>query len=165
MTHLEFVQGEATKNMDFHMQNMDNLQTEGNTTATFLSVAVSASFSAAVSIFAAGNHMKLALALSFLCVYLAIVGAYLVFACLRARYVQPPTNEPKNLKLQDGFTSEQIQQFELENLQGRIDSNRIRNDKAAWHLNCVRLLIFASPAFFSAVLAFIALAAMLAHIC
>lgn len=83
-----------------------------------------------------------------LCVYLAGLAAYLVFACLRARTVKSPANEPKNLKLPDGYTPEEMQQFELEKLQERIDFNRQRNDRTARHLNIVRVMICASPVVF-----------------
>ena len=154
MSHLEFMQRESSKNMDFHMENMDSLQKESNTTLTFLFVVVSASFSGAVKIFTGGNLTGLALALSVLCVYLAGLAAYLVFTCLMARTVKAPANEPKNLKLPAGYTSDEMQEFELEKLQERIQFNVERNAKTARHLNIVRVLICASPLVFLATIVF-----------
>ena len=154
MSHLEFMQRESSKNMDFHMENMESLQKEAYTTVTFLFVVVSASFSGAVKIFSGGNLTGLALALSVLCVYLAGLAAYLVFACLMARTVKAPANEPKNLKLPAGYTSEEMQEFELEKLQERIQFNVERNARTARHLNIVRVLICASPLVFLATIVF-----------
>jgi hypothetical protein len=136
------------------MENMDNLQKESNTTLTFLYVVISASFSGAVKLFTDEDLTTVALALSVLCIYLAGLAAYLVFACMRARIVKAPANEPKNLKMPDGYTPQEMQQFELENLQERIDFNRQRNDHTARHLNIVRVLICASPIVFLVFIAF-----------
>jgi hypothetical protein len=148
MSHLEYIQNEAAKNMAFHMENMDCLQRESNTTLTFLYVVIAASFSGAVKLFSGGNLTALALALSVLCVYLACLAAYLVFKCLMARVVKSPANEPKSLKMVDGYTSEQIQECELENLQKRIEFNVKRNEITARNLNIVRVMICAIPAVF-----------------
>lgn len=152
MTHLEYMQSEASKNMDFHMENMDNLQRESNNTLTFLYVAISACFSAALKIFLDGKYAVLWITLSLLCLYLVVVAVCLLFGCLMARPVQAPANEPQNLKIHDGFTSEQIQNAELENLQKRIDFNCERVAATARRLNCVRGCICLSPVFFMAVL-------------
>jgi len=152
MNHLEYVQQEAGKNMAFHMENMDSLQKESNTTLTFLYVVISAAFSGAVKLFSSHSALSLAISLSCLCVYLALLAAYLVFSCMMARDVDAPSNEPKNLKIPDGYTSEQIQNFELENLQQRIDFNKKRNEKTAFHLNMVRFLICSSPFVFAIII-------------
>ena len=142
------------------MDNLESLQRESNTTLTFLYVVISASFSGAVKLFSGGHSVGLALALSILCVYLAVLAAYLIFSCLMARTVKSPANEPKNLKIpppeegKNPYTSEQIQDFELENLQSRIEFNRNRNDKTARHLNIVRVMICASPIIFLLAIAF-----------
>ena len=154
MSHLEFVQQEAAKNMAFHLENMGILQKEANTTLTFLYVVISASFSGAVKLFSGGSLTVVALALSFLCIYLSALAVYLVFACLRARPVKAPANEPKNLKVPEGYSEEEIQQFVIENLQERIGFNRRRNDHTAQHLNIVRVLICSSPLVFLALTAF-----------
>lgn len=148
------MQSEAAKVWAFHTENMDCLQKESTTTLTFLYVVISASFSGAVKLFSDGKLTVLALALSVLCVYLAGLATYLVFTCLMARAVKAPANEPKNLKLVDGCTSEQIQEYELENLQARIEFNMKRNDITARNLNRVRVMICASPAVFLVATAF-----------
>ena len=148
MQHLEFVQRESEKNMAFHMENMECLQRESNNTLTFLYVAVSASFSGALKIYAVNGFGVLSASLSFLCIYLTATSVYLVLACLKVRIVKAPANEPKNLKERVGYTSESLQGFELEKLQERIDFNRIRNEKTGFHLNAVRFLICFSPLVF-----------------
>lgn len=130
------------------MQNMDNLQREAQNTLTFLYVVISASFSAALKLFVDGKLITLALAISGLCIYLTSLAVTLVFGCMMARAVKAPANEPKNLKLKFPYTSEEIQEFELENLQNRIDFNRDRNHTTARRLNRVRVLICLSPVFF-----------------
>ena len=157
MSHLEYVQIEASKNMEFHLQNMDNLQRESNTTLTFLYVVISASFSAALKLFLDGKFTILAVALSCLCIYLVFLAVCLLFGCMMARPVKAPSNEPANLKIQAGYTSEEIQNFELENLQSRIEYNLDRNLATARRLNFVRILICLSPLFFISILAAIAL--------
>ncbi|HZF00519.1 MAG TPA: hypothetical protein VE344_01345 [Methylomirabilota bacterium] len=157
MSHLEYMQSEASKNWEFHLQNMDNLQRESNTTLTFLYVVISASFSAALKLFLDEKFIILAVTLSFLCIYLVTLAVWLLFGCMMARSVKAPANEPKNLKIPDGYTSEQIQQFELENLQERIEYNANRNSSTARQLNRVRVAICFSPIVFVVVLTFIAL--------
>lgn len=159
MTHREYIQQEAEKNMAFHMENMEGLQKESNTTLTFLFVVISTAFSAAVKLFSGHGSTALATSLAILCVYLTGVAVYLVFTCLWARDVFAPANEPKNLKIPEGYTFEQIQDFELENLQVRIESNAGRNRKTAFHLNLVRLLICGSPFVFLVAITFLWLAA------
>ena len=148
VSHLEYMQSEASKNMDFHMQNMDNLQREANNTLTFLYVVISASFSGALKLFLDEKFIILAVSLSCLCIYLAVLAACLVFGCMMAKAVKAPANEPKNLKIKPPYTSEEIQEFELENLQKRIEFNRGRNATTGRRLNLVRILICFSPAIF-----------------
>lgn len=148
MTHLEYMQSEASKNMDFHLQNMDNLQREANTTLTFLYVVISASFSGALKLFLDGKFTNLAIALSGLCIYLAFLAGCLLFGCMMARPVKAPANEPKNLNIPK-YTPEQIQGFELYNLQERIEFNRDRNARTAFRLNLVRVMVCVSPLIFA----------------
>jgi hypothetical protein len=157
VTHLEYMQQEAAKNMEFHLQNMDNLQKESNTTLTFLYVVISASFSAALKLFLDGKFIILAIALSFLCLYLVFLAVCLLLGCMMVRPVKAPANEPKNLKIPTGYSSEEIQNFELENLQVRIEYNLDRNLATARRLNFVRVAICLSPLFFLGVLTLIAL--------
>lgn len=142
------MQQEAAKNMAFHLENMECLQKEANTTLTFLFLVISAAFSGSVKLFSAGNMVPLAISIASLCVYLTLIAVYLVYSCMRARDVDAPANEPKNLKIKDGLSSEEIQAFELENLQARIDFNKRRNAKTAFSLNLARFLICASPVVF-----------------
>jgi hypothetical protein len=157
MNHLEYRQSEAAKNMDFHLQNMDNLQKDANTTLTFLYVVISASFSASVKLFADGNYPVLTVALACICLFLVASAIYLVIGCMMARPVKAPSNEPKNLKIPAGYTSEEIQDFELDNLQERIEFNRDRNEESALRLNRVRIMICSSPVIFAVLLAVLAL--------
>jgi hypothetical protein len=157
MNHLEWMQKQASDNMDFHLQNMDGLQKESNTTLTFLYVVISASLSAAIKVFVDGKYPVLAIALAGICLYLVCAAVYLVIGCLLAREVKSPANEPQNLKIPEGYTSEKIQNFELENLQERIDFNRDRNEKTALRLNRVRITICVGPVIFAALLALIRL--------
>ena len=148
MDHREYIQQQSSRNMEFHLESLESLQKEANTTLTFLYVVISASFSAAVKLFIGPGSIVLAISLALLCFYLACLAAYLVLRCLMARNVEAPSNEPKNLKIPARYTAEAIQDFELENLQKKIDINRHRNEKTAFHLNLVRILICASPIVF-----------------
>lgn len=147
-THLEFMQSEASRNWDFHLQNMESLQREANITLTFLYVVISASFSGALKLFIGGDYNVLAISLSILCVYLSFLAIVLAIGCLLSRPVKAPSNEPKNLKIRDGLTSEQIQNHELANLQERIEFNIERNATTGRRLNFVRVMICLSPIFF-----------------
>jgi len=158
MTHLEYMQSQADKNMAFHMENMECLQKECTVTLTFLFVVISASFSAAVKLFT-DAHFILAISISVLCIYLSALAVYLVFSCLKARAVKAPANEPKKLAIKYPYTSEEIQTFELENLQLRIEFNMERNEKTAKHLNAVRVLICASPLVFLCAIVFLEMGA------
>ena len=51
MEHLEFMEQQAEKNMQFHLDNMDCLAGEANTTLTLLYALVGASFMGTVSLF------------------------------------------------------------------------------------------------------------------
>jgi hypothetical protein len=158
MNHREYIQQEAAKNIAFHYDCMDCLQKESNNTLTFLYVVVAAAFSGSVNLFSSHGSKLLGLSLLVLCAYLAVLAMYLVFGCLMARDAEAPANEPKNLALKDTLTSEEIQDFELENLQARIDNTRLRNEKTAKNLNRIRVLICLSPLFFLLVTAFLVFA-------
>ena len=152
MEHLEYVERESARNMDFHLENMECLQKESQTTLTFLYAVIAASFAGAVKMFESGTGTNVALALCVLCAYLSGLGVFLVFGCLTVRIVKAPTNEPANLMLKEGYSSDEIRQFELENLQQRIEFNRKRNDRTGSFLNWCRVLICLSPVLFGTVL-------------
>jgi hypothetical protein len=157
MNHREYIQQEAAKNIAFHFECMECLQKESNNTLTFLYVVVAAAFSGAFKLFSSHGSKVLAGSLSILCAYLAFLAAYLVLKCLLARDAEAPANEPKNLKIKSPYSSEEIQDFELENLQIRIDRTKERNEKTAKNLNRVRVLICISPLIFFVAMAFLVL--------
>ncbi|MDR3457358.1 MAG: hypothetical protein P4N60_07925 [Verrucomicrobiae bacterium] len=148
MTHLEYMQGEAAKNMAFHMEDMEKLQAATDTTLNFLYVFISAVFSASVRMYLEDGYAAIKISLPVLCIYLTALAIYLVLSCGLARSVEAPANEPKKLKIPDGYTSEQIQNFELDNLQVRIEKNRDRNARTANNLNFVRVMLCFSPIIF-----------------
>lgn len=144
---VNFVFQEAKQNMQFHFENMESLHKDSMATANLLYIVIAASLSAAVKLFAGGTHTLLALALSLMCIYLLVLGLILVSKCLTARNVEPAANEPKNLlkAKENGLSEDQAKEFELQNLQARIDSNRVRNEQTANDLKFVQRSIFLSP--------------------
>jgi hypothetical protein len=150
MEHLEYVEREASKNMEHHIEDTECLNKEAHTTLSFLFVVISAAFAGAVRLFEAKAAWVWPVALAILCIYLSVLAFCLTFTCLMARDIQPPANEPKNLKL-NGNTLREIREAELENLQRRIELNQERNKKTGTNLNRIRLLICATPVLFIAV--------------
>jgi len=150
MTHLDYIEREAGKNAEFHLKDMECLNREAHATLSFLFVVVSASFAGAVRLWQTSQFPERGwgLALFSLCLYLSLLAACITRCCLMVEDVMPPSNEPENLKLQEGFVSEQIREAELGNLQKRIDFNAARNERVGDRLNRVRLLICASPVVF-----------------
>lgn len=145
MSHIEYVERESEKNMEFHMQNMESLNKEANSTLTFLYVVIATSFSAAVKAFDSWKAPTPAVPFGVLCLYLTALAVWLLFGCLTPRIVKAPSNEPKNLNIPDGYTLDEIRQFELKNLQDRIDYNSTRNVTTAKRLRAIRVWVCLSP--------------------
>ncbi|CAN7315289.1 hypothetical protein [Acidovorax delafieldii] len=89
----------------------------------------------------------------------AVVSAWLASICvvltlkaIATRTTQTQYNEPRNLyraELAEKYTLQQLREFELENVQQRIDLTKARNANVAWWLDRCRYAAAATPAVFA----------------
>ncbi len=148
MEHIDYMEREAAKNYNFHIDDMAELKKDATNLMTVLYFLIVASFSTAVNIFASKKAIAWGVLLCAICVYLTALAVYLLFTCLKDRPVKLPANEPKNLVLQPGADSNKIRELELKNLQERIDFNKERNRITSTRLHNVRLSLVLSPVAF-----------------
>ena len=139
---LEWVEKAALENLKFHLQTVEVLSKEANTTLTILIAALSGAFAFAL------NGGRFTAAAWILTVYLVALCMLLVTQCMMIREVPAPTNEPRNLN-QEGYTLDALRRVELRNIQGRIDDVAHRNNITAYRLNCVRVGAILAPLVFT----------------
>jgi hypothetical protein len=147
MDHLDYVEREAKENITFHLANLDALKKEAESTLNFLFLILSGAAAYTVQLIKDDNPFG-ALVLGTATAYLSLVAVYITQRCLTSGDVMPPTNEPDNLKLNEGQDLDALRKEELKNLHERIQFNRARNTLLGKRLNKSRLLICATPLVF-----------------
>lgn len=146
---LDWVEAQAAKNFEAGVKARADLNREVHVTASFLGVAVAASFAAGLRLwYQDANPFHGALLLG-LALYISIVLGYTVLKCLRIRNVWPQANEPKNLiEACSKQSLELVRQGELLGLQERIEKNDTQSWEIGRNLNLVRWLIIVIPALY-----------------
>ncbi len=143
MSLLDYAEQEGQKNMEFHIKSHEILSASCEKTLTFILAAATLAMTGAVSGLMQPVTKDLDLRtwgclLIVIAVALTIQGALLVRNAMLTDNVHPPSNQPKNL-YQKAYSLEQIKEFELVNLEDRIQKIRQTNDKKAAVLNKARL--------------------------
>ena len=143
---LDYVQGQAEKNMDFHLKNLEGLNSEVYKLLTLLFAVIAASFAATVKACDTKSWI-LAISIGVLCAYLIVIAIALL-RCVKPSDLHPPGNEPRKLLpsiSDERFTLEQIREAEILNLQERIDLNRSRCKTTGRTMVVAQYAFLASP--------------------
>jgi len=139
---LNWIENAAIENMKSRQENIDQITTESHITLTIAFSAIGVVFAYAIqnadtdkSIFFAGLVTT---------AYLIFAAWYLVSNCLIQGEFPSVHNEPKNLS-QEGYTLAELREFELINIQKRIDDACAIIVRRSNSLNNVRKAIAAFP--------------------
>jgi hypothetical protein len=138
---LDYAERAGMENMRERIDVAGMIQREANTTMTLLLAGAGAALAYTANPDAIPATGKAALAVS---AYLFALAGLLTRTCLGLIAYPAVANEPKNLS-QDSYTSNQIREWELENLQVRIDESvRINEYRSRW-LNRCRIAAALTP--------------------
>jgi len=149
---LDYAESEATKNIEFHLKNIESLSKEAHLTLAVLMVSIPAAFTVAIKLYQKDGMWTWATALLLLSTYLWFLAVY-VGKAMKPRGVHAPGHEPNNLLpalREEKHTLEQIRESALINMQERIDWNRKRSEETGGIINQTRRAIIASPFVFLA---------------
>lgn len=154
---LDWIEGQARLNMDFHLKNMEALAKEAHITLSILLLAIPASFTYGLKLWSNTGLRDCGGALVLISAYLVGVAIYLS-SSIKARDVAATANEPMILRdyleaRRDEWENDvlsKVREGELANLQSRIEQNRQRTDRAATVINTSRAAIVWAPVWFLA---------------
>jgi hypothetical protein len=149
-SYIEWAEKAAIENLRGRIANADSIGKEANTLVTLLLAGIGGSLAYAFKAFDDGSASPAACGAAAVAVWFAIVAAIVLWRCVMTRPLSALMNEPKNIYRPELQLSEvAIRQFELENLQLRIDETKERNRKVALWLDRGRLAAIATPLIFA----------------
>lgn len=161
--HLDYAEKKADEQMRHHLEDMAILNKESHVTFAFAAAALSAAFGYLLKLFnpertLAEQQWRWLAPVLALNLWLAGTATYCLLKTLRAQHVAHPGNLPQNLLEDDldGKPIEVVRHRELYGVAGRIEENRLRNQRTARALNRTRALILLAPIIFLAVWAAVA---------
>ena len=132
-------------NLKAHLETGDFLLAQANTLLTLLLAGLGGALAMGSRVFepAAG---VLGWGAAAVAVWLSLVAAVLARQCIVTRNTQVVDNEPINVyKPILGLSEEEILSYEIENLQGRINITKARNEAVARWLDRCRYAAIATP--------------------
>lgn len=138
---LELVERAAYENLREHIGNADLIRKEANTTMALLLAGAGAALAYVGNAVAMQPLMAAALSVS---VYLFALAGLLNWKCLGLVAYPALYNEPGNLNHPE-YALEQVRQWELENVQARIDEAAAINTRRSRWLNRCRYAAVATP--------------------
>ncbi|KVU77461.1 hypothetical protein WK72_32135 [Burkholderia ubonensis] len=141
---LDWVEKQASENLQFHIQCAEQIKKEANTALTVILTGIAGASAYIVKLFDThAAHWLMAAALTF-GLGLVLLAAVLILRCLKVDNIQAPTNEPKHLYL-PAYSLQILREVELENMQARITDLRLRNEAVADRLERIRLYALLVP--------------------
>ncbi|MCB5207805.1 hypothetical protein [Methylovorus mays] len=139
---LEWVEVAAIENMKSRQQNIDLITAEAHTTLTIGLSAIGVVF--AYTVQNVNGESVIFYSALFTTVYLIASVLYLVSNCLIQGDFPPVYNEPKNLN-QKNYSLDELKEFELQNMQLRIDEACVVIQKRSKALNNARKFLAVFP--------------------
>lgn len=146
---LDYVQSQAEKNMDFHLKNLEGLNSEVYKMLTLLAAVIATTFAAVLKSYDSQSWFW-AWSLGGLCTYLILI-ALLLLNSVKPSDLQAPGNEPCKLlpSINDPkYPLEKVREAEVLNLQERINLNRLRCEKTGRTMRLVMFAFLATPLVF-----------------
>ncbi len=146
---INYVLTEAQANIKFQIESLDVLRKEANATLTLLMTGAGAASGYGIKLCEDIGTVKsdMIIALFSLALFLFFLSGLLSWFCLLTGDVMPPSNIPANLYNPD-FNVYLIKEAEIENMQGRIETNRGMVANVGSWLNIVRIVSLFSPLIF-----------------
>ncbi len=145
---IDWAEKAGLENIRFRLQITETLAKEAQTTLTILLAGMGGSLAYAMKgLESAAGMDAITSGAAFLSAWLMISSILLIMNCIMTAPLSPPTNEPKNLYRKD-YTLDELREFEMLNLQKRIEIITARNHRVAAWLDRVRLWVAASPLVF-----------------
>ena len=146
---LELAEKAGYDNLRDRRTTADVLAKEANAWLSLLILAAGGSFAYGVRILEPGATSPVVIGAAVASVWLVATSALTVWKCMMIRPLPALYNEPANIYQPDlPYTGRQMREFELKNIQQRIEDATRRNDSVARWLNIVRwLTICVVPAF------------------
>jgi len=147
---LDWIEKQGKESLLFRLETTETLAKESATTLTILLSGMGGSAALAINGITEKASNSLVLACAAVSVYMAILAAVMVLKCLRIDDHQVPANEPKNLNHPD-LSLDEIRQYDLKNMQNKIDKTRERNAITSKWVSRVRIASVATPVIWAAV--------------
>jgi hypothetical protein len=134
----------ARENYKAHAQAADELKKECNVLLILLFAGVGAGITYAAKALDPGADHAIGVAALFMSLYLFLLAALTIMACLWIDDFPEPASEPKYL-MDRGIDPAMFRVVELNKLQGRIDAGKRRNGLRVVWLNWLRVATLFSP--------------------
>jgi hypothetical protein len=153
--HLDWAEKAGTENLKERIANGDILAAQANQLLLLLLAGVGGALAIGGKVFE-GGASTFQWGAAAVAAYLSCVAVVLTHKCIVTRDTQVLYNEPTNLapRVEPAATLDEIREWELENLQKRIELTKTRNELVARWLDRCRYAAACTP------LAFVAAAAL-----
>ena len=142
--YIDWVEQAALENLRFRIGNAETLAREANSTLTVLLAGIGAGVAYVVKAFETGVLNSLAVSVTAGVAWLMLCAGVLVTRCILSKDLPVPTNEPENLWHPE-WGLDVSRQSELNAIQERIDTVKVRNHSIAAWLDRVRVMAILSP--------------------
>lgn len=146
---IDWIERQAMENLRFRLANAETLAKEANATLLILLAGLGGGLAYVVKGMAMPAPSALMAGATAFTGWLMVCALVLTVKCILTANLPVPSNEPKNLKAAFDLDLDTARQFELENIQARIDDTKARNWRVAKWLDRVRLMAVFSPAVFA----------------
>lgn len=141
----EWIEKNGIENLKGRAATADMLAKEASTTLTVLLAGVGGSVAYAIKV--AGDHSGAVVAGTFVCVYLMVLSALLVYRCMMINPIPAVYSQPGGLleRIKHDASFDEWREGELLNIEDRIIGATKRNEFVAKKLNLVRQLAICTP--------------------
>lgn len=146
---IDWIERQALENLRFRLTNAETLAREANATLLILLAGVGGGLAYVAKGMESPALSALTAGAAAFTGWLVLCALMLTAKCILTANLAVPTNEPKNLKPAIGMDLDRAREYELENIQGRIDETKARNWRIARWLDRVRLMAVSSPVVFA----------------
>lgn len=142
--HIDWAEKAGLENLKGRLATGDVLLTQANQLLTLLFAGVGGALVIGNKIFTTPGPVEWGAMVS--AMWLAVIAILLTLRCIATRWTQAPYNEPKHLYPGPReYTLLELREFELDNIQERIQLMKTRNQSVAYWLDRCRYLTAATP--------------------
>lgn len=143
---LDWVEKAAVENLKGRLATGDMLLAQAGTLLSILLVAIGGALAYAVKLADTASRTPLIWGMAGTTVWLCIVASALMWKCIMTRVTPALYNEPKSfLGVDPAIGFDQLREYELQNMQARIDQAVARNKAVASWLDRCRGGAIATP--------------------